>query len=133
MDYSAGAGIAKLRRSVGVRAVSRAATQGIRLPTGNTLDTLLPTAIYIALVSIIDESIEKYLEEKYPEATHHNLNTRIKCMATRSELIDPDRLHEIRKRRNSFAHDADVFASWVETDALFQIAEEELDHLGLLQ
>ena len=133
MDYAVGAGIDKLRRAVGVRAVSRAASAGIRLPVGTTLDTLLPTAIYIALVSIIDESIEKYLQAKYPEATHHNLNSRIECMATRFALIDPDRLHEVRKRRNSFAHDADVFASWVETDALFQIAEEELDHLGLLQ
>lgn len=133
MDYSAGAGIAKLRSAVGVRAVSRAATQGIRLPVGDTLNTLLPTAIYISLVSIIDESIEKYLQEKHPEATHHNLDSRIKCMATRSELINPDRLHEIRKRRNSLAHDADVFASWGETEDLFRISEEELGHLGLLR
>ena len=133
MDYSVGTGIAKLRRAVGVRAVARAASAGVRLPVGDTLDTLLPTAIYIALVSIIDESIEKYLQEKYPEATHQNLNSRIECMAARSALISPDRLHEIRKRRNSFAHDAEVFASWSETEALFRIAEEELDHLGLLQ
>lgn len=133
MDDSVSAGIAKLRRAVGVRAVSRAPSAGVRLPVGDTLDTLLPTAIYIALVSIIDESLEKYLQAKYPEAPHHNLNSRIECMATRSELINPDRLREIRSRRNSLAHDSDVFASWGETEALFLVAEEELGHLDLLK
>ena len=42
---SVSVGIDKLRRSMNVRAVQRAAVLGVVLPVGDTLDTLLPTSM----------------------------------------------------------------------------------------
>ena len=132
MAQSVRSGIAKLRRAVGVRAVSRAAKAGVALPVGDTLDTLLPTAIYIALVSIIDESLEQHIHTKSPGTRHRDLYSRIEFLASRGELKDQQRLHDIRNKRNSFAHDSGSFASWSEVEALFATADEELGHLGVV-
>jgi hypothetical protein len=100
---SVSAGIAKLRRSVNVRGVQRAAAVGVVLPVGDTLDTLLPTSIYIATVSMLDESLENVIDSKYPGIRHKDLYERIEVLATHNELIDSVGLHSIRRKRNSFA------------------------------
>lgn len=130
---SVGAGIDKLRRAIGVRAVRRAAVAGVVLPVGDSLDTLLPTAIYIALVSLVDESLEEFIDAKYPGAGQKDLFARIEFLASKSELNDPTGWHAIRLKRNSFAHDSSSFASWSDVEGLFQATEEELNHLGILK
>ena len=131
MENSIETGIAKLRRAVSVRAVQRAAMAGTVLPVGDTLETLLPTSIYIATVSLLDESLEQIVDSRHPSIRHKNLNDRILALAASDELKDPSRLHSIRCKRNSLAHDSNSFASWDEVEALFEAVEEELKHLGV--
>jgi len=129
---SISSGIAKLQRAVQGRAVARAARAGVTLPVGDTLDTLLPTAIYIALVSIVDESLEEIIDTKHPGTEHKNLHARIEFLASRNELRGPRRLHAIREKRNSMAHDSDSIASWSDVEDLFRATQEELRHLGVV-
>ena len=125
-------GIEKLRRAIGVRAVQRAAIGGVVLPVGDTLDTLLPTAIYIALVSLLDESLEQFIGAKYQSVQPKDFYARIEFLSARNELMDIRRLHSFRVKRNSFAHDSDSYASWQDVEDLFKGTEEELKHLGVL-
>jgi len=77
-------GIAKLRQAISVRAVARAAGVGVRLPVGDTLDTLLPTAIYIALVSLLDEFLLQRIGAKYPGTGRKDLWAKISFLDART-------------------------------------------------
>ena len=125
-------GLEKLRQSIGVRNVQRAAMIGVVLPVGDTLDTLFPTAIYIATVSLLDESLEHVIDSQFSTIRRNKFFDRINVLAEHNKLKDSERLHAIRLKRNSLAHDASSFASWNEVETLLEYVDEELKHLGVI-
>ena len=115
-----------------LRAFKRAAMAGTVLPTGDALDTQLPTFVYIATVSLLDDALELIIDAKYPGAAVGKLAQRINCLEAKGELKDASRLHKIRKVRNEYAHEYGRYASWSEVESLFTAMDDELRHLGVL-
>lgn len=121
-----------MRQAVGVRSVQSAAILGLVWPVGDTLDTLLPTAIYISLVSLLDDALEQAINNRWPGSSPKNLEKRIVFLAQRNCLVDPSGLHRIRCLRNKFAHEVDQYASWKDVEELFPALDEEIRHLRLV-
>ncbi len=131
-NQSIGDGLEKLRKSVDVRAVQRAAIVGCVWPVGDTPDTLFPTAIYIATVSLLDEALEQIIDSQYPNSKRSKLFHRINVLADHAKLKDAACLHAIRDKRNSYAHDVSSFATWSEVEILLKSVDEEFKHLGII-
>jgi hypothetical protein len=121
----------EMRQAVDARAIQRAAISGVVVPIGDRLNTLLPTAIYISLVSLVGDALDKAIERSSGSPVRKDLCHKIEFLAERNCLADPNMLHEIRARRNDLAHELDCFASWKEVEELFSVLDRELRHLGL--
>jgi hypothetical protein len=93
---SAIVGIAKLRPAIQVRAVQRAALAGVVLSVGDTLETVLPTGMYIALISLLDESLKEVIGPQYEGQRHERLYERIEFLKAENRLKHPERLHSFR-------------------------------------
>jgi hypothetical protein len=109
----------------------RAAIADTVLPVGDALDTLLPTAIYLTVVSLLDDALAESVQTKCGSASTKDLYSRIHALKTGGHLKDATGLHRIRILRNQLAHDSGRYASWPEVDELFRVVEGELQHLGL--
>ena len=61
---------------------------GIVLPTGDALDTQLPTFVYIATVSLLDDALKLLIDARYPGVTVDRLARRIDFLDAKGELKD---------------------------------------------
>lgn len=97
---------------------------------------ILPSLLYVRMVSLFDEGLSKYLGNKnliLPKKQYKDdLNGRLKFFADRTLLAAPNECHRIRKRRNEVAHEHHRKASWKEVRNDLPIIEFELQKLGLI-
>ncbi len=73
------------------------------------LDELLPSLLFTRLCSILDEALGEYIDSigiVIARPYRDDLNGRIRILADQGRLNDPGRLHDIRRRRNTLAHEA---------------------------
>ena len=56
------------------------------LPTGDTLDTYLPTFLYISTVSLLDDALEAFIATNYPDTDVANLHRRIDFLNAKEHL-----------------------------------------------
>ena len=115
-----------------LRAFKRAAMLGTVLPTGDHLDTFLPTFVYIATVSLLDDAFKEFITVNYPGTKAEGLAARISFLKQQGKLEDPQRLDQIRTARNKYAHEPGKYASWDELTALLRDVNSQLLHLGVL-
>lgn len=76
-------------------------------PRNPFLDGLLATHLYVSLVAILDEGLEKAREARdlaFPPRSRKDLHARIELL--RDDLSNADALHEVRDRRNELSHTA---------------------------
>ena len=114
-----------------LRAFKRASGLGVTLPVGDTLDTYLPTMIYIATVSILADALEAFVKANHPNPEADTLGLRINHLTKLGVLDNPNRLKQIKDDRNRYAHDQGQYASWGDLDPLLADIRAELAHLGI--
>ncbi len=93
------------------------------------LDQILPTTLYIKAACILDDSIAKWLTENghtLKKPYRNDFNGRICYLNDNSLYIKSDDLHEIRRKRNSFAHEPRVHCTWDELEKGVSIIEHFL-------
>ena len=108
------------------------ASEKIRNPV---LDRLLPSVLFLRVVSIFDEALEFYIDDRsiqWPPDKERNLNNRINVLDDNRILRDSATCHCIRERRNELAHEPDKFVQWSELYKCLDVVELELKNLGLL-
>jgi hypothetical protein len=103
-------------------------------PRNPILEYLLPTLLYVKMVSILDEALITYIDSQgltLPKKDR-NLNGRINFLTTKRVLGNSKALHNIRDRRNGLAHEASQQTNWNELeDDLNEIART-LQHLAFV-
>jgi len=117
-----------------LRPFQRAAMLGVVLPTGGNLDKFLPSFMFIAAVSILDEALERYIGPNH-QANAKNLDAlgkRIQYLGKMGKLKDERRLLQIKNDRNKFAHEMDQYATWDDLTTLLADIDEQLKYLGIL-
>lgn len=67
------------------------------------IHNLVASLIFIDLISVLDYAMEEKLR-KHKIARGRDVNGRIEALRKKKKLIDPDALHQLRKRRNELAH-----------------------------
>ena len=78
------------------------------------LERLLPSALFIWLVSILDDALETLIDEiKLPRPQKDDLFHRIELLDSKKLLNNTKELHAARERRNDIAHDF-RYATWAE-------------------
>ena len=99
------------------------------------LDNLLPSLVYIRMVSLLDESLDLYIDSlslTMPRRYGRQLNGRINFLDDQNVLLNAATLHGIRERRNELAHDVQRRVTWEEFDAALDMVEKELQHLNFV-
>jgi hypothetical protein len=133
MDENVREGLQKVRDGIPIlRAFKRAAMTGVVLPTGDNLDTFLPTYLYIAIVSLLEDALKEIVTANYPDVNLRTLRRHIDFLGARGRLKNPARLVTISCDRNAYAHKPRKYACWDDVEALLLAVEEELQRLGLL-
>ena len=97
------------------------------------LNRMLPTLLFVELISLLDEALEDYRLDKslsFPKNGRHDLNQRIEILT--KELKSPEKLHSLRQKRNDLAHSSDVFIDWADLDNAIGTVETELQNLNLI-
>ncbi len=115
-----------------LRAFKRAAMLGTVLPTGDSLDTFLPTFLYIATVSLLDDALDEFICANYPGTKPGKLSQMLFFLEQQGRLNDPQRLSGIKDARNKYAHEPGEYGTWDELTALLADLDIELHHLGVL-
>jgi hypothetical protein len=70
-------GLQKVQTAVPkLRAFKRAAMMGIVLPVGDSLNTFLPTYLYIAVVSLLHDALQVFVKANYPGCDPEKMNLR---------------------------------------------------------
>lgn len=102
------------------------------MPRNPILDAILPTLLYVQLVSLLDEGLEAYRAAKgvpFTPKGKQDLFHRIELL--RDHLRTPSQLHELRQKRKPLAHDPATFINWDELEQAIQLVDRELQGLGL--
>lgn len=99
------------------------------------LDRLLPSVLFLRIVSILDEALEFYIDDRniqWPSNKKGDLNNKIDVLGDSRILKDKGECHRIRERRNELAHEAGKFVQWSELYDCLDVVELELKNLGLV-
>jgi hypothetical protein len=96
------------------------------------IEAMLPSLLFVRLVSLFDEALTDYLENQtihWPPKTKQDLNGRIALLDGAGRLLNAASLHVLRKRRNLLAHNGNPKpVTWDElSDALKTIGGELLN------
>ncbi len=100
------------------------------------LERLLPTLLHIKAVAIMDDSLDVWLASNGRSLTKpysDNLFGRLEYMKDNSLLADVDLLHQIRERRNDFAHESGVYCDWAILEEDVTSIEKALLSLSLVR
>lgn len=99
------------------------------------LDRLLPSVLFLRIVSIFDEALEFYIDDRniqWPSNKRRDLCNRINVLGDSGILKDKRECHRIRERRNELAHEADKFVQRNDLYSCLDVVELELKNLGLV-
>lgn len=100
------------------------------------LDYLLPSLLFIKMVSLLDEALDFYIDAQaltMPRSYRGDLNGRINFLNDHSILTSAASLHDIRTKRNQLAHQmSHQGLTWEVLDNDLNTVETELQHLGLV-
>lgn len=100
------------------------------------LERLLPTLLHVKGVAIMDDSLDVWLSSNGHSLTkpyRDDLNGRLEYMKDHSLLADVDTLHQIRKRRNDFAHESGIYCDWAILERDVNSIENALLSLSLVR
>ena len=107
------------------------------LPHRNPLlEYLLPTLLYIKMVSIPDEALATYIDEQVltmPKKHRNVLEGRVDFLTDEHILHNSKALHDIREQRNTLAHETTKQVGWgaLESDlSEIQKTFEQLAFIG---
>lgn len=98
------------------------------------LDTLLPSLLYIEAVSLLDDAMDAWLQQKsltLPK-DYKWLNGKLKFADSKKILSNYKDLDRIRDRRNDLGHEIGKRVDWSELDNDVSIIQTELLTLGLI-
>ena len=107
-------------------------------PPNPLLDMLLPSLLYIRLVSLLDDALNRYLDNHGLRINKKNptLSDRLKFLNKEGKLKNYDLLHDrIRLFRQDLAHgvlDFEDYADWTKLETDLNTIEDELQHLGVV-
>jgi len=97
--------------------------------------TLLPSLLYVRTVSILDEALEEYANDRelsIPKKYHRSLGGRIEFLDSLGLLHTPQDLRDVKDRRNEIAHDSNKAASYDDLAQAVDIVEAALQHLNFV-
>ncbi|MDR4520935.1 MAG: hypothetical protein R3E36_10120 [Nitrosomonas sp.] len=98
------------------------------------LEQLLPTLLYIKAASILDDSLSIWLTDNghvLKNPYKNDFNGRICYLDDNSIYGKCAELHNVRRKRNAFAHEPKVKSNWQELESGVLTIEECLVFLGL--
>jgi len=99
------------------------------------LDQLVPTLLYIKGASILDDALSIWLTNHghlLGKQYRNDFNGRIRYMNEKSLYQKCTELHNIRKKRNDFAHEPGIHTNWLVLESDTLKIEECLLSLGLV-
>ncbi len=113
----------------------------IELPLGEVrnpiLERLLPSYSFMRLVSLLDEALADFIEEKslpFPTKVKQDLYNRVEFLSWEGYLTNAKALHDLRERRKSLAHQSDPeYVDWAYLNMALGTVEIALKHLGLVE
>lgn len=97
--------------------------------------TLLPSLLYVRTVSILDEALETYIDDKaltLPKKFRHTLGGRINVLADLGLIANPQDLRDIKDRRNAIAHDSNKSGSYGDLSQVVDTVERTLQSLNFV-
>ena len=92
----------------------------------------LPTLYYINAVAILDDALEIFMRAHFSEAEcekRDTLGKRVKFLGARGVTSDPDRLDELRRKRNKFSHEVGEYGTWEELWPVLDAVKAEIQRL----
>lgn len=125
--------VAELARNY--KEVARAANIGMLTAPNPLLEGLLPSLLYIRLASLIDDALGEYITSQGWTITKplaEDLNGRIFFLESKGVLLRPTELHDLRRKRNTLAHQLSSACSWSELENAVQIGQQELENIKLV-
>ena len=99
------------------------------------LERVLPSLLYVKMVSLLDDALQEYVashELEAPKRYPDSLGGRIGLLGDSGTLGDPAQLRSIKDRRNELAHEVKEHANWEELEGALQAVHNELQGLGLV-
>ena len=99
------------------------------------LEYLLPSLLYIKMVSIPDEALMGYSEERdltIPKNYRKSLHGKINFHHDQGIISNATALHAVKEKRNAIAHEEDAQASWDELERGLTEIEKTLRGLTLV-
>ena len=100
-------------------------------PENPVLEELLPSLLYVRLISILDEGLSNYIEEEAIAIKgKQDLYDRIEAIGER--LPRPAALHSLRERRRNLAHESAARCTWDDLEAGVMDVQEAFEQLGLV-
>jgi hypothetical protein len=99
------------------------------------LEGLLPVLLHIKASAILDDALAQWLGDNghtLSKPYKDDLNGRIQYLFDNRLIPNGDSLHEVRKRRNTFAHEPDASCDWTLLQGDIEIIETGLAGLGLV-
>ena len=111
------------------------------LVTVDYLNTVLPPLAFLRTVSLLDESLQKYIDDigqTLSKPYRNDFNGRIKFLNDQRLITNSDTLHVLRQRRNKIAHRAAAAftdenpLAWSDVDSAIDAVEHALQDLALV-
>jgi hypothetical protein len=90
------------------------------------------TGLVLQLVSVLDDGLEEFLEQRYPNHECRKFGDRIGFLKARNHLKWPDRVDALRLARNKLAHEVNFFSNFHDWNSTFLTVKRELEHLGVV-
>jgi hypothetical protein len=90
------------------------------------------TGLVLQLVSILDDGLEEFLDQRYPNHQCRKFGDRIGFLKARNQLKWPDRVDALRLTRNKLAHEVNFFSNFDDWNGTFFTVKRELEHLGVV-
>ncbi|MFN8386548.1 MAG: hypothetical protein U0X92_09045 [Anaerolineales bacterium] len=81
------------------------------------LEYLLPSLLYVKMVSILDEALSTYIDEQnliLPKKHKNSLQNKVDFLTDKNILHNSEVLHDIRETRNALAHNTTKQVGWDE-------------------
>lgn len=98
------------------------------------LDALLPSLLYINLMSLLDGALDLYMGIKklsIPKTYRNDLNGKIGFLMDQNVVKNGTALHTLRRKRNEAAHEVE-HVDWNFFHDAIDVVNEELKHLGFV-
>ncbi len=105
-------------------------------PNNPILDSLLPTLLFINMVSVFDEAMDEYMENNgltLPPGYKNTFKGKIDYFRACNLLNDYAAVDRIRGIRNEIAHESNRTIDWKTLDDQVLIIEKELKKLNFIQ